>query len=44
MLRVFGLKSSSASRDTIDDYYLLREARGNNAKLSAEISESTGEV
>ena len=44
MLRIFGLKRSSASRDTTDDYYSLRETGGNNAKLSAEISASTGEV
>ncbi|KAK0508429.1 hypothetical protein JMJ35_009513 [Cladonia borealis] len=44
MLRVFGLRKSSAPGDTIDDYYQLREAGGDTTKASGEISESTGEV
>ena len=44
MLRAFGLKKSSASGDTTNNYYQLRDARGDNTKLSAEISKSTGEV
>ena len=39
MLRVFGLRKSSAPGDTIDDCYQLREAGGDNTKVSAEISE-----
>lgn len=44
MLRAFGLKKSSVSGDTTDEYYQLREAGGDNTKVSAEISETTGEV
>ena len=44
MLRVFGLKKSSAPGNTTDDYYQLREAGGDDTKVSAEISESIGEV
>ncbi len=44
MLQAFGLKKSSASGDTIDNYYQLRDTGGDNTKLSAEIPKSTGEV